>query len=87
MTRILKVGAAQLGPIQRDNNRKEVVERLIALLHKGAAESCDLVVFPELALTTFSRDGGRKTYPNSIIFSKPKCRIKKFSHYLIRRKN
>ena len=53
MTRILKVGAAQLGPIQRDNNRKEVVERLIALLHKGAAESCDLVVFPELALTTF----------------------------------
>ena len=53
MTRILKVGAAQLGPIQRENNRKEVVERLIALLNKGAVESCDLVVFPELALTTF----------------------------------
>ena len=47
MTRILKVGAAQLGPIQRENNRKEVVERLIALLKKGAVESCDLVVFPE----------------------------------------
>ena len=42
MTRILKVGAAQLGPIQRENNRKEVVERLIALLKKGAVESCDL---------------------------------------------
>ena len=53
MTRVLKIGAAQLGPIQRDNNRKEVVERLIALLNQGASESCDLVVFPELALTTF----------------------------------
>ncbi|HJM38471.1 MAG TPA: N-carbamoyl-D-amino-acid hydrolase [Acidimicrobiales bacterium] len=53
MTRVLKIGAAQLGPIQRDDNRKEVVERLIALLNKGAADSCDLVVFPELALTTF----------------------------------
>jgi len=53
MTRVLKIGAAQLGPIQRDDNRKEVVERLIALLNKGAVESCDLVVFPELALTTF----------------------------------
>lgn len=35
MTRVLKIGAAQLGPIQRDDNRKEVVERLIALLNKG----------------------------------------------------
>ena len=53
MTRVLKVGAAQLGPIQREEDRKEVVQRLIALLNEGAKESCDLVVFPELALTTF----------------------------------
>ncbi len=53
MTRIVTVGAAQLGPIQRAHTRAEVVARLIALLEQGAHHGCDLVVFPELALTTF----------------------------------
>lgn len=53
MSRIVTVGAAQMGPIQKDHSRKEVVERLIALLHQGHQAGCDLVVFPELALTTF----------------------------------
>lgn len=53
MTRIVTVGAAQLGPIQRAHTRKEVVQRLITLLEQGARHGCDLVVFPELALTTF----------------------------------
>ena len=47
------VGAAQMGPIQREDDRESVVKRLVALLHEGAARGCDLVVFPELALTTF----------------------------------
>jgi predicted amidohydrolase len=53
VSRIVTVGAAQLGPVARDEDRKEVVERLLALLHGGAEAGCDLVVFPELALTTF----------------------------------
>ena len=53
MTRILTVGAAQLGPIQRNDTRADVVERLLLLLHQGAARGCDLIAFPELALTTF----------------------------------
>ncbi|MFY9137593.1 N-carbamoyl-D-amino-acid hydrolase [Zwartia sp.] len=53
MTRIVTVGAAQLGPIQRTHTRKEMVTRLITLLEQGARHGCDLVVFPELALTTF----------------------------------
>jgi predicted amidohydrolase len=53
MSRIVKVGAAQLGPIAREHSRADVVERLLALLEEGAARACDLVVFPELALTTF----------------------------------
>jgi predicted amidohydrolase len=53
MSRIVTVGAAQMGPIQKDHSRKEVVERLIALLRQGHKAGCDLVVFPELALTTF----------------------------------
>lgn len=52
-TRVVTVGAAQLGPIARTDSRKDVVERLLALLDQGAAAACDLVVFPELALTTF----------------------------------
>ncbi|UOM34709.1 N-carbamoyl-D-amino-acid hydrolase [Acuticoccus sp. I52.16.1] len=51
--RTVTVGAAQLGPIQKAEGRQEVVARMIALLDDAAAKGCDLVVFPELALTTF----------------------------------
>ena len=53
MSRIVTVGAAQMGPIQKEHSRSEVVERLITLLRQGHQSGCDLVVFPELALTTF----------------------------------
>jgi predicted amidohydrolase len=53
MSRTIVVGAAQLGPIARSESRKAVVARMIALLDKAAARSCNLVVYPELALTTF----------------------------------
>lgn len=53
MSRIVTVGAAQLGPIARAETRTQVVQRLIALLEQGKQHGCDLVVFPELALTTF----------------------------------
>ena len=53
MTRIITVGAAQLGPIQKHHDRQSVVKRLIALLQQAHATGCDIVVFPELALTTF----------------------------------
>jgi predicted amidohydrolase len=53
MSRVITIGAAQLGPIQKNHTREEVVGRLIDLLRTAAKSSCDLVVFPELALTTF----------------------------------
>jgi predicted amidohydrolase len=53
MSRIINIAAAQLGPIQKDHTRAEVVDRLIALLQEAAASGSQLVVFPELALTTF----------------------------------
>jgi N-carbamoyl-D-amino-acid hydrolase len=53
MARVLRVAAAQMGPIARAESRKEVVNRLRALLAAAHAEKCHLVVFPELALTTF----------------------------------
>jgi N-carbamoyl-D-amino-acid hydrolase len=53
MTRIVTVGAAQLGPVARDETREHVVERMLVLLRQGHDARCDVVVFPELALTTF----------------------------------
>jgi predicted amidohydrolase len=53
VTRIVTVGAAQLGPIGRADTRSEVVDRLLLLLHRAAEAGCELVVYPELALTTF----------------------------------
>ncbi len=53
MSTTIQVGAAQMGPIGRDDSRTDVVARLVDLLHKAASAECDLVVFPELALTTF----------------------------------
>ena len=53
MPRTVTIGAAQVGPIQLAEPRSAVVERLISLLRQGADAECDLVGFPELALTTF----------------------------------
>jgi predicted amidohydrolase len=53
MSRIVTVGAAQLGPVARSDARTAVVERMLALLREAHAMACDLVVYPELALTTF----------------------------------
>jgi predicted amidohydrolase len=53
MARTITVGAAQLGPIARSESRGQVVKRLLALLGEAHGRGCDLVVFPELALTTF----------------------------------
>jgi predicted amidohydrolase len=53
MSRLVVVGAAQLGPIAQSESRRDVVARLIALLREAKAMGCTLVVFPELALTTF----------------------------------
>lgn len=51
--RVITIGAAQLGPINRDHTRADVVERLLVLLRRAAERGVELLVFPELALTTF----------------------------------
>ena len=53
MTRSLPLAVAQLGPIARDEPRASAVERMIALLRKADDAGSKLIVFPELALTTF----------------------------------
>ena len=53
MTRSLPLAVAQLGPIARAEPRASAVERMIALLRKADDAGSKLIVFPELALTTF----------------------------------
>src|SRR5579872_1395155 len=51
--RVVNVAAAQMGPIQRAESRQAVIPRMIALLDEAKARGADLIVYPELALTTF----------------------------------
>ncbi|MGJ5069372.1 N-carbamoyl-D-amino-acid hydrolase [Bradyrhizobium oligotrophicum] len=51
--RIINIAAAQMGPIQRADSREAVVTRMIALLDEAKRRGADLIVYPELALTTF----------------------------------
>lgn len=51
--RMVTVAAAQMGPIQRADDRASVVDRLMAMMREARAQGADLIVYPELALTTF----------------------------------
>jgi predicted amidohydrolase len=53
VARWTKVAAAQLGPNQESTPRAEVVARMLTLLEQAIADGVQLVVFPELALTTY----------------------------------
>lgn len=53
MSRALTFAAAQLGPIARAESREDVVVRLLEMMREGHSRGCDVIVYPELALTTF----------------------------------
>jgi transposase len=50
---IVRVAAAQMGAIQKADRREAVVKRMLDLLEEAKGRRSDLVVYPELALTTF----------------------------------
>ncbi|KFZ03938.1 hypothetical protein V502_10538 [Pseudogymnoascus sp. VKM F-4520 (FW-2644)] len=51
--RPLTVAAGQLGPVHLADSRESVVGRMCTLLDRAASQNVNLVVFPELAFTTF----------------------------------
>ena len=51
--REIVIGGAQMGPIQRVDTREAVVARMNTLLDDANRAGCNLVIFPELCLTTF----------------------------------
>ena len=53
MSRIVRLGGAQMGPIQRAESRPEAIARMLELMRQAHDKGCDMIVYPELALTTF----------------------------------
>ena len=64
--RTITVAAVQLGPIPNDVERPATVDRLVALLDSAAESGAELIVFPELALTSF--------FPHWLITNKDELR-------------
>jgi len=53
LARILRAAAAQMGPTQKADTREQTLGRMLKLLGEAAGRGATLVVFPELAFTTF----------------------------------
>jgi len=53
MARSLIVAGAQMGAIARNESRQQVVARMVELMRDAKGRGADIVVYPELALTTF----------------------------------
>jgi predicted amidohydrolase len=52
-SRKLGLAVAQMGPVHLADDRRSVVVRLVSMLREAKGRGARLVVFPELALTTF----------------------------------
>ena len=55
MSRIIHAASAQMGPIAKSETRRQTVGRLIDLMRQAKDRGAELVVFTEMALTTFFR--------------------------------
>lgn len=53
MPRVIKIAAAQMGAIQKNDDRSAVVKRMLELMREAHSRGCGLIVYPELTLTTF----------------------------------
>ncbi len=53
MPRLITVASAQLGPIEREESKTSVVKRMTDMMRHAHGRGARLVVYPEMALTTF----------------------------------
>lgn len=51
--RMINLAVAQMGPVSISDDKERVVRRLIEMMKEAKSRGCELVVYPELALTTF----------------------------------
>src|ERR1700728_2396617 len=53
MSRVIRIAAAQMGGTQKTDPREHTLRRMLDLLEGAATQGVKLLVFPELAFTTF----------------------------------
>jgi N-carbamoyl-D-amino-acid hydrolase len=53
LARVVRAAAAQMGPTPKACSREQTLSRMLKLLEQAAGQGASLVVFPELAFTTF----------------------------------
>lgn len=53
MARPLTIAAAQMGPNNETASRGEILDRMLALLERAIEQGVEVLVYPELALTTY----------------------------------
>lgn len=53
MARKIRIAAAQIGAVHRTTPRSEVLQRMISLLEDASQHQAEVVLFPEIAFTTF----------------------------------
>ena len=74
MSRVLRIGGAQMGPIHKADSRQAVVRRMLDCSIRRRPK-CDFVVYPELALTTFFPRWYMTDRPRSMPGSSARCRM------------
>ena len=84
MSRIITIGAAQLGPIQKEHSRTEVVERLIIYFARQQQHPAILLFSQNLLSQHSFRVGLSKTSLRQIIITKQKCLRLSHSHCLMK---
>ena len=53
MSRKIRIAAAQMGPVHLRDSREHCVTRMIEMMREAHATGCKVIVFPELALSSF----------------------------------
>lgn len=62
MPRPVKIAAAQMGPNQEASSPEEIVARMLALMDQAIEDRVEILVYPELALTTYFPKKIREDY-------------------------
>lgn len=53
MPRTIRLAAAQMGTTNKWDSRSQTLTRMLTLLHQASTQNAQIVLFPELAFTTF----------------------------------
>ena len=87
MSRKIRIAAAQMGPVHLRDSREHCVTRMIEMMREAHATGCKVIVFPELALSTFFARHWMETLSTQGIPVAEKCKQSNLQIYLKKQKN